>query len=118
MLQWSFYACTSIEPDALTILFLHRAGQTQSGADQAAIANAAERLVRPLSVLEAHLARNGHMVGGRFTVADINMAEVVRYAQSHGELIEQFPALRDWLADCQARPAFQKMWKERLAEPE
>mgnify|MGYP001618350210 FL=1 len=118
MLQWSFYACTSIEPDALTILFLHRAGQTQSGADQAAIANAAERLVRPLSVLEAHLARNGHMVGGRFTVADINMAEIVRYAQSHGELIEQFPALRDWLADCQARPAFQKMWKERLAEPE
>ena len=118
MLQWSFYACTSIEPDALTILFLHRAGQTQSGADQAAIANAAERLVRPLSVLEAHLARNGHMVGGRFTVADINMAEVVRYAQSHGELIEQFPALRNWLADCQARPAFQKMWKERLAEPE
>ena len=118
MMQWSFYVCTSIEPDALTILFLHRPGQLQSGADQGAIANAAERLVRPLSVLEAHLAQNGHMVGRRFTVADINMAEVVRYAQSHGELIEQFPALRDWLADCQGRPAFQKMWKERLAEPE
>ena len=118
MLQWSFYACTTIEPDALTILFLHRAGQAQSGADQASINNAAERLVRPFRLLDDHLARSGQMLGGRFTVADINMAEVVRYAQSHGELIEQFPALHAWLADCQARPAFQQMWKERLAEPE
>lgn len=118
MLQWSFYGCTTIEPDALTILFLHRPGQPQSGADQAAIANAAERLIRPLRVLEDHLAQNGHMVGRRFTVADINMAEIVRYAQSHGALLEQFPALRDWLSDCQARPGFRKMWQERLAEPE
>lgn len=90
----------------------------QSGADQAAITHAAERLVRPLRLLDDHLARSGHMIGGRFTVADINMAEVVRYAQSYGELIEEFPALQAWLADCQARPAFQQMWKERLAEPE
>ena len=118
MSQWAFYGSTSIEQDALTILYLHRPGQAQSGADQAAIAHAAERLIRPLQVLEAHLARHGHMVDGRFTVADINMAEIVRYAQALGELIDQFPALRSWLADCQARPAFQQMWKERLAEPE
>ena len=118
MSQWAFYGCTSIENDALTILFLQKPGHAQSGADQAAIAHAAERLVRPFRVLEDHLAQNGHMVGRRFTVADINMAEIVRYAQALGELIDQFPALRSWRADCQARPAFQKMWKERLAEPE
>lgn len=118
MLQWSFYAATSVEQDALTILFLHRPGQVQSGADQAQVANAAERLIRPLSVLEAHLSQNGHLVGGRFTVADINMAEVIRYAQSHHALMEQFPAVGSWLADCQARPAFLKMWQERQAEPE
>ncbi len=118
MSQWAFYGSTSIEQDALTILYLHRPGQAQSGADQAAIAHAAERLIRPLQVLEAHLARHGHMVDGRFTVADINMAEILRYAQCHGELMAQFPAVHTWLTDCQARPAFQKMWKERLAEPE
>ncbi|WP_199257973.1 glutathione S-transferase family protein [Paracoccus binzhouensis] len=118
MLQWSFYAATAIEPDALAILFNHRAGQAQAGAAQAAIANAAERLVRPLAVLEDHLNRHGHLVGGRFTVADLNMAEILRYAQSHRALMEQFPTVQAWLADCQARPAFRKMWQERQAEPE
>ena len=118
MLQWSFYAATAIEPDALTILFLHRPGQQQPGEDAAIVANAAERLIRPLHVVEDHLAQHGHMVGGRFTVADINMAEVLRYAQSHGTLMDQFPALMTWLRDCQSRPGFRKMWEERLAEPE
>ncbi|MFD1882884.1 glutathione S-transferase family protein [Paracoccus pacificus] len=116
--QWSFYAATAIEADALTILYLHRPGQAQPGSDQAAVANAAERLVRPLQVIDDHLARSGHMVGGRFTVADINVAEIIRYAQGYGQLMEQFPSLQSWLADCQSRPAFQKMWQERLNEPE
>lgn len=118
MSQWSFYAATAIEPDALTLLFLHGRGQVQSGEDQALIANAAERLIRPFSVLEDHFARHAHLVGGRFTLADIAMAETIRYAQGYGPLMEQFPALHQWLTDAQARPAFQKMWQARLAEPE
>ena len=118
MMQWSFYAATAVEPDALTLLFLHSRGQAQSGEDQALIANAAERLIRPFKVIDEHLARHGHLVGGRFTVADINMAETIRYAQGYGPLMEEFPAIRQWLADAQGRPAFQKMWQARLAEPE
>ncbi|MBK4217164.1 glutathione S-transferase family protein [Paracoccus caeni] len=118
MQQWSFYAATAVEPDALTILFLHKPGQQQSGEDAAIVANAAERLVRPLLALEQHLATHKYLVGDRFTVADLNMAEVLRYAQSDHELMGQFPALREWLDRCQARPAFRKMWVERLAEPE
>lgn len=118
MMQWSFYAATAVEPDALTLLFLHSRGQAQSGEDQALIANAAERLIRPFKVIDEHLARHGHLVGGRFTVADINMAETIRYAQGYGPLMEEFPAIRQWLADAQGRPSFQKMWQARLAEPE
>ena len=36
MLQWSFYAATAIEPDALTIMMLHT-GREQSGEDAALI---------------------------------------------------------------------------------
>lgn len=118
MLQWSFYAATAVEPDALTILYFHRAGQAQAGGDQATVAHAAERLIRPLSVIEDHLSRNAHLVGGRFTVADINLAEILRYAQGHHELMDRFPAVTAWLHDCQSRPGFQRMWQERLAEPE
>lgn len=118
MLQWSFYAATAIETDALTLLFLHGTGKTPSAQDAAAIATAAQRLQRPLEVVEAHLASHGQMVNRRFTVADINMAEILRYAQGYAPLMDGFPAIRAWLEDCQARPAFRKMWEARRAEPE
>jgi len=56
-------------------------------------------------------------VGGRFTVADINVAEIVRYAQAAPELFEKAPRVKAWLAACQARPAFKRMWAERDKEP-
>ena len=115
MMQWSFFAATAIEPDALTITMLHR-GRAQSGEDATLIADAAERLVRPMKVLEDHLATQRHLVGGRFTVADLNMAEIVRYAEGYGELMGQFPAVTAWLQACHDRPAFQKMWEARAAE--
>lgn len=118
MSQWSFYAATAIEPDALTLLFLHGDDKSPSEADRKAVATAVERLHRPLQVVEDHIAANGHMVSRRFTVADINMAEVLRYAQGHRELMKTYPATLAWLNDCQSRPAFQKMWAARLAEPE
>ncbi|WBU57992.1 glutathione S-transferase family protein [Paracoccus sediminicola] len=118
MMQWSFYAATAVEPDALTLLFLHGRGSAQSGDDQALIANAAERLIRPFRVIEDRVASQGQLVAGRFTVADINMAETIRYAQGYAPLMDQFPGIAQWLADAQARPAFQKMWEARLSEPE
>ena len=56
-------------------------------------------------------------MGARFTAADINTAECLRYAQPHPTLIGEFPALSAWLARCQARPAFREMWARREAEP-
>jgi glutathione S-transferase len=69
-------------------------------------------------VLEAHLAAQGHLVGGRFTAADINMAEMLRYGATDAALLVPYPAVQGWLAACQARPAFRAMWARRQAEPE
>ena len=68
-------------------------------------------------MLDRHLAGGGHIVGGRFTVADINTAEVVRYAMPAPELFEAAPRVTAWLAACHARPAFKAMWAKREAEP-
>lgn len=115
--QWSFYGATAIEPDALTILMLHN--RTLSAPEDAGlVAEAAGNLVRPFKVLEDHLATHAYLTGGRFTVADLNMAEIIRYAAGHTALMEPFPAIRAWLAACQDRPAFRAMWAARLAEPE
>ncbi|MBI0537843.1 glutathione S-transferase family protein [Roseomonas sp. KE2513] len=76
------------------------------------------RLRAPFAVLDAALAAGGgHLVGGRFTVADINLAEVIRYAQPARALFEAAPNLAAWIAACQSRPAFQAMMRKREAEP-
>ena len=117
MLQWSLYGVTAIEAHALAILYVYGEGRAETAAGQAEIEAAAEKLRRPLAVLNKHLATAGHLVGGRFTVADVNMAEMVRYAQPHPTLLGEFPAVDGWLKSCQARPGFQAMWAKRNAEP-
>ena len=115
--MWALWAATEVEPHSIQILY-HRVGKPPEERDPAIAEAAIAALRDPFSVLDRHLAANGFVVGGRFTVADLNLAEILRYAQGYGELMEQFPAVTAWLDDCQARPAFRKMWQERLAEPE
>jgi len=103
--MWSLWAATEVEPHSLSIV--------QNGPSEAAIG----ALRGPFAVLDRALAETGWLVGGRFTVADINVAEVVRYAQSASALFDAAPNVKRWLAACQSRPAFKKMWEIREKEP-
>src|SRR5712671_3628838 len=114
--MWALWAATEVEPHSLNVLY-HRIGNAW-GPKDAKIADAAvEALKAPFAVLDRALAKNGWLVGGRFTVADINAAEIVRYAQAAPELFDANPKVKAWLAACQARPAFRKMWDAREKEP-
>jgi len=117
MVQWSLFGATSIETPALKISSTIGGGKQDSEEGKTEIDVAARLLKRPFDVLEKHLAKNSHMVGGRFTVADINVAELVRYAQGHASLFDSRPALKAWIEACQARPGFKAMWDKRTAEP-
>ncbi len=113
MEQWALFAATAVEGPALEIL------QAPAGATGEGIVKvAAEKLRRPLARLNSHLAGRDWLVGNRFTVADINTAECLRYAQGNTALIAEFPEVARWLKAAQSRPAFQKMWAGRMAEPE
>lgn len=116
MMQWSFFAATEIETQSLKISTTFAEDLADSAAGKAVIDVAARLLQRPLRVLELYLSTHDYLVGDRFTVADINVAEVVRYAQGHTALIAAFPALKAWLERCQARPAFKAMWDARHEE--
>lgn len=114
--MWSLWAATGVEPHAINILY-HRMGNP-TGVKDPKIADAAvESLKGPFAVLDKALAKSGWLVGDRFTVADLNAAEIVRYALPAPELFEAAPRVKAWLAACQARPAFMKMWAARDAEP-
>lgn len=111
MQQWAMFGLTSLEPHSLP-LFYAATGVVPHRDDLDHVA----ALQDPLTALNRHLGQTGHMVGDRFTVADINMAEVLRYAQSRPGLIEAYPAIQNWITGCQARPGFKAMWAAREAE--
>lgn len=118
MLQWSLFAATSIETDALKISMANASGKLSTPEGQAEAAELAKILARPFGVLEKHFTQHDYTVGGRFTVADINLAEVVRYAQTYQPLFDLHPKTAQWLARVQGRPGFKAMWEKRLAEVE
>lgn len=112
MEQWALWAATAVETPALEIMM---APQGEMG--EASLAVSAEKLRRPLARLEKHLTGRDYMLPRGFTAADIVVAECLRYAQGHPTLLTEFPLAKAWLERCQARPAFQKMWAGRMAEP-
>lgn len=118
MLQWSLFAATSIETEALKISMANTEGRLGTEAGDLEAKAVARILSRPFGVLEKHFAANDYAVGGRFTVADINLAEIVRYAQAYQPLFDAHPKTAAWLAHVQARPGFKAMWEKRLAEVE
>jgi glutathione S-transferase len=117
MTMWTVWAVSECEPHSIQVLY-HRVSYPADQRDPTVADNAVIALKRPFGVLEAALrAGGGNVVGGRFTVADLNLAEVFRYAQPAPELFDAFPGVGAWLAACQARPAFVEMMAERSAEP-
>ena len=116
MLQWTLFAAGTVEPAAYRILAPHMAGTQGTPEGQAELAAGAAALQRPFGHLDRHLAGAGQMVGGRFTVADINVAETVRYAAGIATILDPFPALGAWYHACQAREGFRRMWARREAE--
>jgi len=116
MTMWSLWAATEVEPHSINIVY-HRVANPRGPMDPRIADQAVETLRAPFAVLDKALTGTGHLVGGRFTVADINVSEIVRYASPAPDLFEAHPKVKAWHEACKARPAFKRMWAEREAEP-
>lgn len=114
--QWTLWAANEVEPHAVKMVLTFDAGKEETAEGKAVLAAAQAALAKPFAVLDRHLATREHLVGGRFTVADLNVAEVLRYAQGVPALFHAAPHVAAWLAAAQARPAFRRMWEKRAAE--
>ena len=116
MTMWSLWAATEIEPHSIEIVY-NRVSKPAAERDPEKADAAVAALRAPFAILDKALAANGHLVGGRFTLADINVAEIVRYAMAAPELFEAAPKVKAWLAACHARPKFKAMMAAREKEP-
>ncbi|RUS63290.1 glutathione S-transferase family protein [Pseudorhodobacter sp. E13] len=115
--QWALFGGISIDLPGIDIIYTYADGLADTPDGAAKIAAAVDRLSRPLARLEAHLGQHDHLIGNRFTVADIMVAECLRYSQAHKPLHTAYPNTFAWLTRCQSRPAFVDMMTRRNAEP-
>src|SRR5262249_4972007 len=99
MTMWALWVATEVEAHALTVLN-QRVSKPPAERDHKLAEAAVEALRAPFDILNRHLAASGNVVANRFTVADINTAEVIRYAMPAAELFEAAPHVQSWLAAC------------------
>ncbi len=102
--QWSFWVMTEIEKSLLEYLF-HSVILPEDQRDAAVPPAAAEQLAAPLAVLDGALEGRDHLVGDRFSVADLNVASVLSWALLAGVDFSTFPNVARWLGACTSRPA-------------
>jgi glutathione S-transferase len=102
--QWSFWVMTEVEKPLLNALFA-RTGMMGSKKDDAEAARLFGELKKPLGVLNAHLGSRAWIMGERFTVADLNVASVLLWAQLGRFDLAPWPKAAEWLGRCTSRPA-------------
>ncbi len=102
--QWSFWIMTEVEKTLLQALFhsLGMMGIEKSAAKASALL---EELTPQFRVLDGALAGKGHLLGDRFTVADLNVASVLVWLGLTGGDVSAHRNLHDWLGRCTGRAA-------------
>ena len=110
VLQWSFWAATEVER-SIGIWGYNRFVLAPEQRDEKLAVEAEQQLKKPLAVLDGVLAATPHLVGDRFTVADLNVAAVLYRALKMD--LSATPRLAAWLAEQFERPAALKAIKLR-----
>jgi glutathione S-transferase len=113
VMQWSFWAATECEPH-MGNWFYHTQMLPPAERRPEVAADAGARLPKRLRILDDALAGRDHLVGGEFTLADLNVAAVLYRAPQFG--LEAYPAVKVWHGRCLARPAAQRAIAMREAK--
>ena len=103
VLQWSFWAATSLE-EPFNRWAEHQHWLPAQHRKPELAKAAMNDLERPLNRLETALSNRPWLLENRFTVADLNVASVICFP--NGAPFERWPHLSNWLASCVQRPAF------------
>lgn len=109
VVQWVIAALNSIESFLIPWAVAKFFDQNQAAAARQ------EELLRPrLSQLQDVLQDRDWLVGDRFTVADLLMAEILRIPAEAG-LLDDLPRLAGYLERATSRPAFTKALADHMA---
>ena len=100
--KWSLWAVQEVDR-GVNIWSLHAVRLPPGERDAAKRGEALKVLAAPFKVLDAAVARTLYLLGGEFTVADLNVAAVISRAVDMD--LSATPHLKGWLQRCLDRPA-------------
>jgi glutathione S-transferase len=100
--QWLFYAATEIEPPISIAGAEMRKPEAER--DMRLVASQRERLARAVAPLEPALSGRTHLVGDRFSVADVVLGSMLLMAKARGA-ISGVPAVEAYMDRLEKRPA-------------
>jgi glutathione S-transferase len=108
--QWTCWAITEVEFHfTVMVREIRRAAQAGQAPDGAVVSGCLQGVTDTLGALERHLAAgNAYVAGAAFSLGDINAAFPIAGIAARIDMAG-FPAIRDWLARCTARPAWQRV---------
>ncbi len=100
--QWTSWALNEVDR-GVNIWSLHAVRLPPNERDAAKRDEALKVVAAPFKVLDAALATQDYLLGGDFTVADLNVAAVISRAVDMD--LAAVPKLKAWLTRCLERPA-------------
>jgi glutathione S-transferase len=106
--QWSFWAITELESHLLTLL-MHRLFLPADQRDEKKATDSINALKAPLGVLDAALKGREYLLGSSFTIADLNVAAVLTFANYVKFDFSATPAVQAWMQKCLGREANKKL---------
>ena len=104
-IQWTIWGLAELEPHLIPMV-AHKVILPEAKRDPAVVANAEAALTRPLAVLDAQLAEREYLLGGDFSVADLNVAGVLLTAHFVNFDISHYENATRWMSRCTGRPSF------------
>jgi glutathione S-transferase len=103
--QWTMWALSEVDR-GVNIWSLHAVRLPPAERDTAKREEALKVVAKPFKVLDTAVSQQPYLIGGAFTVADLNVAAVISRAIEMD--LSAVPHLKAWLERCLDRPAARK----------
>ena len=107
-IQWTIWGMTELEPHLIPMV-LHKVFLPEDQRDPAVVTSAEAAVERPLGVLDAQLSDREYLLGGDFSIADLNLAGALSTANFAKFDISKFENVARWMSRCTGRPSFARV---------